>query len=179
MNEVVEHGLPGDHHFYITFKTRYPGVDIPAYLKQKYEDEMTIVIQHQYWGLKASDEGFEVLLSFNDVHERLAIPYAAITGFVDPSVKFGLQFQVQTGDADAELVSPEGRSDGVIPLAPAAGLGDPSPAKAGRKSSKATSKTAAKPAAETPDADATDAGEDAPAEDTHANVVTLDTFRKK
>lgn len=172
MSEVAQNGLPGEHHFYITFKTRYPGVEIPVYLKQKYEDEMTIVLQHQYWGLKADADGFEVLLSFNDVHERLAIPYAAITGFVDPSVKFGLQFQVQSDEDEAKPVlateAPAG-SNGVTPLVPAAGRGEAdAPAEKPAKKAKAA-KAGPKPAEPTEE----------PPTDAGANVVTLDTFRKK
>jgi hypothetical protein len=93
LRQAATHGLPGNHHFYITFKTRHPEVDIPPYLKEKYSDEMTIVIQYQFWGLEVREDNFEVMLSFNDKHERLFIPFVALTGFADPSVKFGLQFQ--------------------------------------------------------------------------------------
>lgn len=93
LRQVAQHGLPGNHHFYITFKTRADGVSIPPYLLEKYADEMTIVLQFQFWDLEIEEEFFTVSLSFNDVRERLVIPFAAITGFADPSVKFGLQFQ--------------------------------------------------------------------------------------
>ena len=93
LRQAATHGLPGNHHFYITFKTRHPEVDIPPYLKEKYSDEMTIVIQFQFWGLEVREDNFEIMLSFNDKHERLFIPFIALTGFADPSVKFGLQFQ--------------------------------------------------------------------------------------
>jgi hypothetical protein len=92
-------GLPGEHHFYITFKTAAPGVEIPDHLSQRFPDEMTIVIQNRYWDLNVRPDGFEVGLSFNQVPARLVIPFAAITGFVDPAVNFALQFQVQTEDA--------------------------------------------------------------------------------
>ena len=92
-------GLPGDHHFYITFRTGHPGVSIADYLRTRYPNEMTIVIQHQYWGLEVDDHKFAVTLSFNRVNERLVIPFAAVTAFADPSAKFGLQFQ---GNAGAE-----------------------------------------------------------------------------
>jgi uncharacterized protein len=88
-----QNGLPGDHHFYITFRTRHPGVDIGENLRARYPEEMTIVLQHQYWGLDVTPEWFEVTLSFNRVNERLHIPFAAVTAFADPSAKFGLQFQ--------------------------------------------------------------------------------------
>ncbi len=95
-------GLPGEHHFYITFRTEFPEVDIPARLKQRHPDEMTIVLQHQFWDLKVDADRFGVTLSFDRVHERLTIPYAAITAFVDPSVQFGLQFPASTPAPKAE-----------------------------------------------------------------------------
>ena len=84
--------MPGDHHFYITFRTEAPGVRIPKRLSERYPDEMTIVLQHQFWDLLVGEESFDVTLSFNDVREVLSIPYEAVTAFADPSVKFGLQF---------------------------------------------------------------------------------------
>ena len=89
-------GLPGSHHFYITFKTQAPGVDIPKRLIERFPDEMTIVLQNKYWDLKVSDQHVEVSLTFNQVAAHLYIPFAAITAFVDPAVNFALQFQVQT-----------------------------------------------------------------------------------
>ena len=85
-------GLPGDHHFYVTFRSSDPGVVLPPQLLAKYPEEMTIVLQHQFWGLEVGDEAFSVSLSFSGRVERLTIPLAAITSFADPSVKFGLQF---------------------------------------------------------------------------------------
>jgi hypothetical protein len=87
--------LPGEHHFYITFKTGATGVDIPKHLTERFPDEMTIVIQNRFWDLKVRDDGFEVGLSFNQAPARLVIPFSAITGFVDPAVNFALQFQAQ------------------------------------------------------------------------------------
>ena len=95
--------LPGEHHFYITFKTQAPGVDIPAHLIAKFPDEMTIVLQNRFWDLTVAEDYFSVGLSFNQTPSTLVIPYAAITAFVDPSVDFGLQFQV----SDDELAEPE------------------------------------------------------------------------
>ncbi|WOK38068.1 SspB family protein [Sphingomonas sp. C3-2] len=94
-------GLPGAHHFYITFKTAAPGVDIPRHLSERFPDEMTIVLQNKFWDLKVDDIGFEVGLSFNQIPARLVIPFAAITGFVDPAVNFALQFQAHH-DAEPE-----------------------------------------------------------------------------
>ena len=101
LGEIVAAGsqLPGAHHFYITFKTHAPGVDIPDHLRERFPDEMTIVLQNKFWDLDVRDDGFSVGLSFNQISSNLSVPYAAITQFVDPAVDFGLQFQ--TGDADA------------------------------------------------------------------------------
>ena len=89
----AEGGLPGSHHFYIAFRTRYPGVEIPRHLLERYPEEMTIVIQHRYWDLLIDDRHFEIGLSFNQVPAKLYIPFDALTGFVDPAVNFALQFQ--------------------------------------------------------------------------------------
>ncbi len=89
--------LPGEHHFYITFKTGAPGVSIPKHLRERFPDEMTIVLQNKFWELKVTDHGFSVGLSFNQVPAKLEIPFSAITAFVDRAVDFGLQFQA-TGD---------------------------------------------------------------------------------
>ena len=85
--------LPGAHHFYITFKTGAPGISIPPHLRERFPDEMTIVIQNKFWDLNVGEDGFSVGLSFNQIPAKLAVPYAAITAFVDPAVDFGLQFQ--------------------------------------------------------------------------------------
>ena len=95
--------LPGEHPFYITFKTQAVGVDIPAHLIAKFPDEMTIVLQNRFWDLSVEEDHFAVGLSFNQTPSMLTIPYAAITAFVDPSVDFGLQFQV----SDDEAAQPE------------------------------------------------------------------------
>lgn len=93
VEEVIEHGLPGEHHFYITFLTDYPGVAIPDYLHDRYPGEMTIVLQYQFSDLAVDDEFLQVTLSFNNVPEKLKVPLAAISIFADPSVNFALQFQ--------------------------------------------------------------------------------------
>src|SRR5579862_3123814 len=86
-------GLPGTHHFYISFKTHYPGVQIPDSLIAEYPEEMTIVLENQFWELVVEEQRFAVTLSFKSRPERLSIPFEAVTSFTDPSVKFGLQFQ--------------------------------------------------------------------------------------
>ncbi len=97
---AAEGGLPGEHHFYITFKTHAPGVEVPRHLQEKFPDEMTIVIQHRYWDLAVHDDRFEVGLSFNQIASHLVIPFAAVTAFVDPAVNFALQFHTQVEDDD-------------------------------------------------------------------------------
>lgn len=92
LKQVEREGFPGSHHLYITFQTGFPGVEMADYLKERHPQEVTIVLQHQFWDLSTTEKSFSVTLSFNDVKERLVIPYNAITGFVDPSVKFGLHF---------------------------------------------------------------------------------------
>jgi len=89
-----DQGLPGEHHFYISFRTGAPGVDISPKLKAQYPEEMTIVLQHQFWNLEVSEERFSVDLTFNKIPEKLVVPFSAVQGFFDPSVQFGLQFQV-------------------------------------------------------------------------------------
>lgn len=100
--QVAEKGLPGDHHFYLTFLTNHRGVAIPEYLRQKYPQEMTIVLQHQFFGLEVCEDRFSVSLSFSSKTERLVIPLAAISTFADPSVNFALQFQSAKEGAEEE-----------------------------------------------------------------------------
>ncbi len=113
MNVVVQalshaaiEGLPGDHHFYVTFRTDAPGVEIPSHLKAQYPDEMTIVIQHQFWDLVVDSVGFGVTLKFQGRDTRLIVPLDAITAFSDPSVNFGLQLNGAGG--------PTGSNDGEV-----------------------------------------------------------------
>ena len=112
LGSVAENGgLPGDHHFYITFKTHAAGVDIPQRLIERFPDEMTIVLQHRFWDLKVDDERFSVGLSFNQVPAILTIPFSAITGFHDPAVNFELRFQAQEGP-DGPEPHEEAENDG-------------------------------------------------------------------
>ena len=102
LSEVAKTGLPGDHHFFISFMTRAPGVRISEKLLGQYDKEMTIVIQNQYWDLKVTDTGFEIGLSFDGQPELLVIPLSSIKGFFDPSVQFGLQFDPAGAKSDDE-----------------------------------------------------------------------------
>jgi uncharacterized protein len=105
LSTFAERGIIGQHHFYITFRTSDPAVTLPDHLRARYKPEMTIVLQHQFWGLEVDDNGFAVTLSFEDKHERLKVPWTAVVAFVDPSVQFGLQFT--RGETKAEEPAPE------------------------------------------------------------------------
>ncbi len=98
---AIRDGIPGEHHFYLSFRTREKGVRISQALRDKYPDEMTIVLQHQFWDLSVNDYAIEVGLSFSNVPEKLVIPFDAVSGFFDPSVQFGLKFEQSKGDAPA------------------------------------------------------------------------------
>ena len=114
---AAEHGLPGDHHFYLTFSTRFPGVQIPDYLHEQYPEEMTVVIQYQFYDLEVTEEIVGVTLSFNNTQERIVVPLSAITTFADPSVNFALQFQAlpvpaeARAEAERERLASAGESD--------------------------------------------------------------------
>lgn len=122
LREVTRSGLPGDHHFYLTFATAHPGVDIPKTLTAQYPEEMTIVLQHQYYDLEVTDETLGVTLSFNNIPERLTVPLAAITTFADPSVNFVLQFQPIADPAEQRAKPAEGPQE-AAPVAAVAEAG--------------------------------------------------------
>lgn len=157
LERTAAEGLPGEHHFYITFRTDAAGVELPERLKAQHPETMTIVLQHQFYDLGVWDSGFTVTLSFNSKLEKLVIPFAAVTAFADPYAKFGLQFHVGLDDDDLDDL--EGLDDedddddaGVL-------LHDPA---SDERPEKVADKTAD---------DGDDKGGD--------NVVTLDAFRKK
>ena len=132
LSYAAEHGLPGAHHFYLTFRTDHPGTMIPARLKSQYPQEMTIVLQHQYRDLTVGEGLASVVLSFNGVSSTLVIPLAAVTGFADPSVQFVLRFQPPNDAANAvedafQNVAPEGADEATPKLA----VADADPAKEG------------------------------------------------
>ena len=157
LTQVAEKGLPGSHHFYISFRSGDPGVVLPEYLRAKYPEEMTIVLQHQYWDLILGPNHFEVTVSFNKQQERIKVPFAALSAFVDPSVRFGLQFdRKDKAGASADKTA-------ATPAAPT-----PLPAPEKRPSAGETTETAAKPE-ETP----------VKPEDPASKIVKLDSFRKK
>lgn len=115
MHGVERDGLPGEHHFFITFDTRHPEAQLADWLRQRYPEEMTVVMQHWYDGLKVDDEGFAITLNFGDSPEPMYIPFDAIRTFVDPSVEFGLRFETQESDDDED--EEDGADDGARPEA--------------------------------------------------------------
>jgi uncharacterized protein len=104
---VAEHGLPNEHHFYISFISDFPGVQLPDRLRQQYPEEMTIVLQFQFFNLRVEEDFFSVTLSFNNIRENLVIPFQAVTSFSDPSVNFVLQFQTVEDDEELPEAEPE------------------------------------------------------------------------
>jgi uncharacterized protein len=181
VGDAAKNGLPGDHHFYVSFRTDFPGVRLSPRLREKYPEDMTIVLQHQFWDLAITEQALEVGLSFSGVPERLFIPLDALTGFFDPSVQFGLKFEIQAKAEDAETSDdkprkasgpvevpkkpsvPVTRNAPKLPIKQAKPAGEPD--RAAPKSDKGQK------AAKTETAKADD--------DVGAEVVSLDAFRKK
>ena len=152
LSDAAAHGLPGAHHFFITFLSKADGVKISPRLLAQYPDEMTIILQHQFWDLVVSEDRFEVGLSFGSIPERLSIPFSAIKSFFDPSVQFGLQFEPADGVSGGDVSAPN------LPAAPV-----PSALAVPAAPASAEAEPAEEPAK--------------PAEG--AEVVRLDRFRKK
>jgi hypothetical protein len=202
LSRTAKSGLPGDHHFYISFDTETPGVALSKRLKEKYPREMTIVLQHRFWDLTVSDDRFEVKLTFDGIPERLVIPFAAIKVFFDPSVRYGLQFEDAdlvsdasslTGadfDTDVRTQRPtpirkprsprksrterDGARDGVQDLTPALAPGAPTTdvLPTGSGRTGKLEPVAAKAVSDSP-------GDGKPAPNSGAEIVRLDKFRKK
>jgi hypothetical protein len=124
LKHVEKHGLVASHHFRLSFRTRFPGVEIPDFLLEQYPEEMTIILQHQFWGLKVKEHHFEVTLSFRKVPATLTIPFGALTAFVDPGVQFGLNFQTEPVESSGEKRPAPGEArldhEDVVPEKPAA-----------------------------------------------------------
>jgi uncharacterized protein len=163
LSEVARTGLPGDHHFFITFATQAPGVRVSSRLLAQYPQDMTIVIQHQYWDLAVTEHALDIGLSFNGIPERLHIPFTAVKGFLDPSVQFALQFEItaRPGEQLAEAPRVLDHDDEIGPE-----LAEPAPA------------PLAAPVAAT-DAEPADEGDEESPSANDAQVVSLDAFRKK
>jgi len=109
LEQVAEHGLPGDHHLYVGFRTSFPGVEVPRFLRDQYPEEVTIILQHQFWGLEVEPDSFSVLLTFGGSRQRVTVPFAALTAFADPSADFGLRFDTAAAEAgpESEETEPE------------------------------------------------------------------------
>ncbi len=173
--DAASKGLPGDHHFYISFDTRADGVVLSPRIKAQYPKEMTIVLQHQFWDLTVTNDRFEVGLSFSGIPERLVVPFRAIAGFADPSVQFVLQFAVAVEEDEAAAVEGE---DAAAESARPPARHDRLPAQTEPLPVAANPEAAAEPG-ETPaekPADSAATKSDAPPT---AEVVRLDRFRKK
>jgi len=174
LSEVARTGLPGEHHFYVAFDTTAPGVRISQRLKDRYPQEMTIVLQHQFWDLAIGEHAFEVGLSFGGVPEKLLVPYSAIKGFFDPSVQFALEFD--PGKTAEEL--PEELLEAVEELAQAERDTEKTVSSIDKAASSAGNQDDAKEAAQAnlPKADKEASKDEA---ETSGEVVSLDAFRKK
>ncbi len=162
LEDVARTGVPGEHHFYISFNTEFPGVRISPRLREKYPEEMTVILQHQFWDLIVSEHAFEVGLSFSNVPEKLYVPFDAITGFFDPSVKFGLKFEPinqTTEEKPAKAHAPR--------ELPRGAASEPAVSPPSRKKSDKAAK------------EDKVAADDAAEDDKGAEIVSLDKFRKK
>jgi uncharacterized protein len=190
LTDVAVKGLPGEHHFFITFDTRIGGVRLSARLKASYPEEMTIVLQHQFWDLTVGDDDFAVGLAFNAIPERLHIPFKAVKAFLDPSVPFGLQFVVDgeaTGGTSADVGAPTRAITGKPAPVERTGSAKPQPAKPQPAKPQPAKPQPAKPPTqpnEEPVRQAISPANPAPVPaagggDSSAEVVRLDRFRKK
>ncbi len=158
LEKIIDDGLPGEHHFYVAFKTGADGVEVPPHLIEQYPDEMTIVLQHQFWDLEITDSFFALKLNFSQVPASLKVPYAALTGFFDPSVQFGLQFQ---SSKDAEGAA-AGQSAKPVEMAPTNDVSGDVPAPEEETEAEVEAEAVGKKE-----------------ENKSADIVSLDTFRKK
>jgi hypothetical protein len=162
LDEAASAGMPGEHHFFISFNPNYSGVRLSQRLREQYPNEMTIVLQHQFWDLVVTDVGFEVGLSFGGVPEKLAVPFESITGFFDPSVQFGLKFELQPDSATGAIPATQASTPEEVPQDEMVSVGEDA---------------ALAPTAD----DQSHAGEPAipPGVEGSAEIVSLDKFRKK
>lgn len=171
LQEVASSGLPGEHHFFITFRTDHPSVRLSARMRERYPEEMTIVIQHSYWDLKITDTYFEIDLSFDDILERLRVPFSSLKGFFDPHVKFGVQFDaeyLEAANGDVEVVLDSNDDSGEVENLPQVAQS--------RDMTKSTKKSKSKKKKQDDDVKG-DKSEEENSEG--AEIVSLDQFRKK
>jgi hypothetical protein len=165
LTEAARTGLPGEHHFNISFKTQAPGVVIPASVRQRYPDEMAIILQHEFWDLAVTSEAFEVSLNFSRKPERLTIPFDSITGFSDPSVPFGFKLEPKVQNEAKAL--------------PGTGAPKPASEAPAAKTPRAAAPSKAAPVPAGPRAIETPKTHDKADEGAPAKVVSIDAFRKK
>jgi hypothetical protein len=188
--ETIKKGLPGEHHFFITFDTTADGVRLSERLRAQYPEEMTVVLQHQFWDLKVTDESFEVGLSFGGIGERLVVPFAAIRAFADPSVQFTLQFETLGETPDEEEGAATETDKGLAAPRGPSRTKRKVPAQREASGSDSPERESARPAAgapppspgalqQTPDKPQTEPNDKPGGEKTGAEVVRLDRFRKK
>lgn len=166
LEEVASSGLPGEHHFFITFRTDHPSVRLSARMRERYPEEMTIVIQHSYWDLKITDTYFEIDLSFDDILERLRVPFTSLKGFFDPHVKFGVQFDadyLEAANGDVEVVLEGSDDDGEADVENLPQVAQK------REMTKTEKKTKSNKKDDKPEEEVTESAE----------IVSLDQFRKK
>lgn len=171
LQEVASSGLPGEHHFFITFRTDHPSVRLSTRMRERYPEEMTIVIQHSFWDLKITDTYFEIDLSFDDILERLRIPFSSLKGFFDPHVKFGVQFDadyLEAANGDVEVVFENNDDSGEVENLPQIAQT--------REITKSTQKPNSK---NKKDDKAEDTKNSEQATSEGAEIVSLDQFRKK
>ncbi len=184
LSDVARDGLPGNHHFLVTFLTHAPGVRLPNWIREQYPREMKIVLQHQFWDLDVGDQAFEVGLSFNGKAETLLIPFDAVTGFFDPSVEFGLKFELATDTAAAQpSAQPSEALPGPQKPALAHAPGAPTRTVAADKTKPRGSGTEPAEVTPAPAPDEAVPGKSrkaaAPSPAEHAKVVSINSFRKK
>lgn len=183
LTEVLRVGLPGEHHFYITFNTQAPGVRISSRLRERYPEEMTIVVQHQFWDMEVNSQSFEIGLAFSGVPERLLVPFGSIKSFVDPSVQFGLQFDLLEDEHIDEELPENGKktSTAVGAAAPTAlsiaGQDLDEAAEVEETTEAALEATQEETASK--EKDTSTKNDDNDGEPASADVVSLDAFRKK
>ncbi|WP_430911070.1 SspB family protein [Methylobacterium sp. sgz302541] len=187
LSDAARDGLAGEHHFYVSFRTEAPGVRISQRLREKYPEDMTIVLQHQFWDLSVGEHSFEVGLSFSGVPERLLVPFEALSGFFDPSVQFGLKFDLNEG-GDAASAAPAAVP--AVKTGPRGAASEPSETKPRGAGLAAIGNAGPKvvpalPAAQNggppaePERPAARKDEDGQGSEAGAEVVSLDAFRKK
>ncbi|MBM3609149.1 MAG: Stringent starvation protein B [Alphaproteobacteria bacterium] len=180
--DVARNGLPGDHHFFIAFRTAAAGVQMSQRLREQYPDEMTVVLQHQFWDLHVGEKDFEVGLSFKNIPEKLVIPFEAVTSFVDPYIQFALKFEVDGSAGESEEVpaaAPAGKNTAARPAIKSVEKSEPKIAPAARKDSEASAPAVLpKPVPASPRA-APPASSEEDGAKSPAKVIALDAFRKK